>query len=74
MVSYSAYCCILKMEATCSSETLIDFQQSTRRDIPEHRTIHNHRFENLKPYLAYFIRVFLISTKLNHLIPPQSLV
>jgi hypothetical protein len=33
-------CCfsILKMEATCSSETSVDFQQTTRRYIPEDTT------------------------------------
>jgi hypothetical protein len=63
------------MEATCSSETSIDFQQSSRRYIPEERNHHNHRCENLKSYLVYFIRVcfLLISSKLNHFIPPQSL-
>jgi hypothetical protein len=30
----------LKMEATCSSETPIDFQRNTRNYIPEDRTIH----------------------------------
>jgi hypothetical protein len=36
-----AYSLRLKMEATCSSETSNDFQRTTRRYIPEDRTLHN---------------------------------
>jgi hypothetical protein len=32
----------LKMEAACSSETLVDFQWTTWRYIPEDRTLHNY--------------------------------
>jgi hypothetical protein len=28
-----------------------DFQRTTRRYIPEDRTLHNHRYENLKSYI-----------------------
>jgi hypothetical protein len=51
------------MEATCSSETSVDFQRTTRRYIPEDITPHNHCCENLIFYkiskfvgwsLAYF--------------------
>jgi hypothetical protein len=45
--SCSAYSWTLKIEATCSSETFVDFQQTTRRYIPEDKTLHNHRCENL---------------------------
>jgi hypothetical protein len=38
------------MEATFSSETSADFQRTVRRYIPEDRTLHNHRCENLRPY------------------------
>jgi hypothetical protein len=40
----------LKMKATCSSETSVHFQRTTRRYIPEDRTLHNYRCENLKSY------------------------
>jgi hypothetical protein len=41
LVSCSAYySSTLKMETTCSSETSVDFQQTTRRYIPEARTRH----------------------------------
>jgi hypothetical protein len=42
---------ILKIEAVCSSETSVDFQQAIRRCIPEDSTHHNHHCENLKSYL-----------------------
>jgi hypothetical protein len=35
------------MDAT-SSETTAHFQRTTRRYIPEDRTLHNHRCENLR--------------------------
>jgi hypothetical protein len=38
-VSYLAHVSILRMEATCSSATLTDFLQITRRFIPEDRTL-----------------------------------
>jgi hypothetical protein len=40
----------LKMESTRSSETLVDFQRTTRRYIPEDGTFYNHRCENVKSY------------------------
>jgi hypothetical protein len=40
------------MEAVCSSETSVDFQDNTRRYIPEDSTLHNHRCENLKSYIV----------------------
>jgi hypothetical protein len=46
LVSCSAYSA-LKLEAICSSEMSVDFQRATRRYIPEDRTSHSHRCENL---------------------------
>jgi hypothetical protein len=51
LVSCSAYSWTLKMEATCSSETSVDFQRTTHRYIPEHRTLHNHHCENLSSHI-----------------------
>jgi uncharacterized membrane protein len=54
------------MEAICSSEKSIDFQRTTRRYIPEDRTLHNHRCENLKSYvlltlyIVYFALMMVI--------------
>jgi hypothetical protein len=45
----------LKMEAICSSETSVDFQRITRRYIPEDSTFHNHRCENLKSYISFYL-------------------
>jgi hypothetical protein len=42
-------------EVTFSSETSADFQRTTRRYIPEGRTLHNHRCENLRSYIIKFI-------------------
>jgi hypothetical protein len=39
-----------EMEATCSPKTSVDFQRATKRYMPEDRTLHNHRCENLKSY------------------------
>jgi hypothetical protein len=41
----------LKEKAKCSCVTSVDFQRTTRRYIPENRTFHTHRCENLKPYI-----------------------
>jgi hypothetical protein len=38
----------------CSSETSVDFQRTTQHYIPEDRTLHNHRWENLKSYKFHF--------------------
>jgi hypothetical protein len=51
LVSFLAYSSTLKMEATCSSETSIDFQKITLRFVSEGSTLHNHRWENLKFYM-----------------------
>jgi hypothetical protein len=42
LVSFPAYSSTLKKEAMCSSETMVDFQWTTRRYIPEDKTLHNH--------------------------------
>jgi hypothetical protein len=48
-ISCLAYSSILKMEATCSSRTLVDFEWAARHCIPEDRTFHNHRCETSDP-------------------------
>jgi hypothetical protein len=60
LVSFLAYFSSIKMEAICSSETSVEFQQTTRRCIPVDRTVHNNRCENLKSYtLTEVCRYFL---------------
>jgi hypothetical protein len=48
LVSYLAYSSTVKTEATCSSETSVDFQRTIWRYIVEDRTLHNHCCENFK--------------------------
>jgi hypothetical protein len=51
LISCLAYPSALNKEAACSSEILADFQLPMRRYIPEDRPLHNHRCENLNPYI-----------------------
>jgi hypothetical protein len=51
MVFCLAYSSILKMDAVCSSETSVSFQRTTLRYIPEDRTFHNYRCENVNSYI-----------------------
>lgn len=44
----STYSSTLRIEKTCSSETPVDFQQTTQLYIPEDSTLYNCRCENLK--------------------------
>jgi hypothetical protein len=49
---------VLMMEAISTSETSVNFYQTTWRNIPENSDLHNHRHENLKShhyYQAYHI-------------------
>jgi hypothetical protein len=40
------------MEAARTSETLVNFYQTTRRYNPEDSNLHTHRRENLKSYMV----------------------
>jgi hypothetical protein len=50
--SCSDYSSTLQMEALCSYETSVDSERTTRLYIPEERTPHSHRCENLKSYMS----------------------
>jgi hypothetical protein len=50
LASFLAYSSILKMEAICSSETSVYFQQIIRRCIAEDRILRNHSCENFKSF------------------------
>jgi hypothetical protein len=50
---HDAYFSTLKMETIYISETLVDFQQTTWRYIPEDSPLHNHLCESLKSYMCY---------------------
>jgi hypothetical protein len=43
----------LKMDATCSSKTSVDFQRTAWNYIPRDRTLQNHFSENLESYSIY---------------------
>jgi hypothetical protein len=58
LVSCLAYSSTPKMEGQCS-ETSVAFQWTTQRYIPEDRTLHNHRCENLKSYSLFLFTVLL---------------
>jgi hypothetical protein len=52
LVSGSTYS-TLKMEAICFSERSVYFRRTTRHYIPEDKTLHGHRCENIKSYIIY---------------------
>jgi hypothetical protein len=49
------------MEAIFSSETSVDSLRTTRRYIQEYGTLHNHRCENLKPYIYGIVSHFIFA-------------
>jgi hypothetical protein len=53
LVSYLTYTTTLKMEEKCSSETSVDFQETTQRYISEDIALHNHCCKKLKTYIDY---------------------
>jgi hypothetical protein len=53
-VSWLAYCPTLKMEATISSETSVDFQRTKRQYIAQDRTLcHCTDFDEIRPKPIY---------------------
>jgi hypothetical protein len=48
LVSCLFYFATLKTDATCSSETSVDFQRTTWRSTPEDISLYDHRSENLR--------------------------
>jgi hypothetical protein len=65
LVSCLAYSSTLKMEATCSSEKSIWLQRTTWHYIPQDRSLHNHRCENLKSCNLKFMSHSFILGKLG---------
>jgi hypothetical protein len=53
------------METICSSETSVESQRTTRRYIPEDRTLHNHRCKNLISYTVLWLGCELDDRGLN---------
>jgi hypothetical protein len=59
LVSGLAFSSILKLEATCPSETSVDFERNTRRYIPEERTLQRKCFylkDNLRGNPVFLFR------------------
>jgi hypothetical protein len=64
LVSCLAYLSTLKIEATYSSVTSIDFKRTTRLYVSEAITLHNHRCENLGSYACVKVIFFQYEPKL----------
>jgi uncharacterized metal-binding protein len=62
-----------KMEATCSSKTLGDFQWTTWRYIPQERTLHNRCCRNLKSYKVIVICNYLSWYALSYAVRSEVL-
>jgi hypothetical protein len=60
------------MEAARTSETLVNFYQTTRRYNPEDKHLRTHRRENLKSYLVQSVGcvcVTFVNPAMNHQVP-----
>jgi hypothetical protein len=55
----------LMMEAVITSETLVNFYQTTRRNNPEGSHLHSRRRDNLKSYISYLFVFFALSVGSN---------
>jgi hypothetical protein len=55
----------LMMEAACTSETLVNFYQTTRRYNPEDSHLHIRRRENLKSYLLHLTNITSLAKKIH---------
>jgi hypothetical protein len=60
--SYLAYSSTLKMEIICSSEMSVDVIRITRCYVPEDRTLHSHRWDNLK---SNIFTILLITNRME---------
>jgi hypothetical protein len=56
------------MEATRSLETSIDSERTIRHYVPEGRSRHNHRFNNVKSYIVLLSYLFFVNTKDKNII------
>jgi hypothetical protein len=70
LVSYLAYSSALKMEATYSSETLVEFQRTTRRYIPEDITLISSCFlvSDLAVFMCVLFSIFPLTKHPNIII------
>jgi hypothetical protein len=56
------------MEAVSTSETLVNFYQTTRCYNPEDSNLHTHRRENLKSYLGLYHLIYFSSVHYIYLV------
>jgi hypothetical protein len=57
LVSCFDYSSTLKLGPICSSQTSVDFQRTTSPYIPEKRSLHSHRCENLKSSIRLILMI-----------------
>jgi hypothetical protein len=60
LVYLMPYSQTMKMEATCSAETSVDFPRIKRCDIPEGRTLHNHHINTTATRLHISARFYAL--------------
>jgi hypothetical protein len=63
LVCCLAYSLTLKIEATCSTKTSVDFQRATLHYNLLDRTLHNHCCESLKSYILSHINIIELLTR-----------
>jgi hypothetical protein len=63
-----AYPSTLKIEATYSSETSVDFRRTTRRYIAEDESLHNHNCDNLKSCMPHRSHTCILNSYLWRLL------
>jgi hypothetical protein len=48
------------MEAVITSETSVNFNATTRRNIPEDSELHTRRLENLKSFIFHIVKISFV--------------